>query len=91
MTFNRSILICVGGIFILITSFCAYQMMAGHPRNTYKVTRPIQETHTKDVNYTVTRPVYEKRSRIVAYSQMNVITEQKTKTKVVSVKLRTLV
>lgn len=49
-------------------------------KDTYKVTRPVRETHKKIVAYAVMRPVYEQRSKTVTYTQMTVVREQKTKT-----------
>ena len=46
---------------------------------TYTVTRPIRETHTKDITYTVTRPVREDRTKTISYTVMNLVRENRTK------------
>lgn len=47
--------------------------------DTYAVTRPVRETHKKDVSYTVMTPVRENRTKTVSYTVMNSVCEDRTK------------
>lgn len=47
--------------------------------DSYTATRPIWETHKKDVTYTVMKPVRENREKKVSYTVMTVVRENQTK------------
>lgn len=49
------------------------------PSDTFTVTRPIRETHTRDVTYAVTKPVREHRTQTISYSVMTVVHEKQTR------------
>jgi len=65
---------------IAVTTSSVVKPRLTNTDNTYTVTVPIREKHTKTINYTVMNAVREQRSKDVTYTVTEIVREQRTKT-----------